>query len=214
MRTRHSTLSPGDVQAHAHGLLARRLRLGDYGPKCTASAVYSVVLYAAALATTIAHACRTLLRVPCDQSIYDALDAPLPDRPELQARLNRALRDCVPKAVRRGRRKAKLPVDLVLLPYYGRHDPQDDMVHRGPEKACTPHPAYATAYLVRKGRRFTLACMAVRHDDPWDRVVRALLRLARKAVPAIGLVLVDRGFYSVAVIRYLQRARYPFIMPV
>jgi hypothetical protein len=29
-----------------------------------------------------------------------------------------------------------------------------------------------------------------------------------------SLLLLDRGFYSVAVIRYLQAARYPFIMPV
>ena len=29
-----------------------------------------------------------------------------------------------------------------------------------------------------------------------------------------GLLLLDRGFYSVAVIRYLQRARRPFLMPV
>ena len=29
-----------------------------------------------------------------------------------------------------------------------------------------------------------------------------------------GLLLLDRGFYSVAVIRYLQRARWPFLMPV
>jgi hypothetical protein len=27
-------------------------------------------------------------------------------------------------------------------------------------------------------------------------------------------LLLDHGFYGVAVIRYLQRARYPFLMPV
>jgi hypothetical protein len=215
MRTLHSTLSAHDVQDYTHRLLAQHLRLNDYGPKCTASVLYSVVLYAAALATTIASACRSLRRVPCDQSIYDALDETLPSRLLLQARLNRALQDCVPKAVRRGKRAAKVAIDLNLLPYYGRPDPKDNMVYRGQEKAGTHyHHAYATAYLVRKGRRFTLAMLAVRHDTPWDEIVKTLLRLARKVVPAIALVLVDRGFYSVSVIRYLQRARYPFIMPV
>jgi putative transposase len=54
----------------------------------------------------------------------------------------------------------------------------------------------------------------VRHDDPWDDIVRTLLRQVRKVIPGFRLVLVDRGFWSVAVIRYLQRARYPFLMPV
>jgi putative transposase len=27
-------------------------------------------------------------------------------------------------------------------------------------------------------------------------------------------LLLDRGFYSVSVVRYLQAARYPFLMPV
>jgi hypothetical protein len=215
MRTRHSTLSATEVQDYAHGLLRRHVRLKDYGPKCTASVVYTVLLYAASLASTIAQACRSLRGVPCDQSIYDALDDTLPARLQLQERLNRSLRAAVPRAVRKGKRAAKLAIDLVLLPYYGKPDPADDMIYKGQEKAGTHyHHAYATVYLVRKGRRFTLGMMAVRHDMPWDYIVKTLLRMARKVVPAIELVLVDRGFYSVAVIRYLQRARYRFIMPV
>jgi len=215
MRTIHSMLTAEVVHDHVEGLLRRDVRLGDYSPRVTASAVYAVVLFAAACACTIARACRCLLRAPCDQSVYDALDATLPGRVELQRRINLALRHCVPKAIRKGKRPAKVAIDINLVPYYGKPDPDDDMLYKGQEKASTHyHHAYATAYLVYKGRRFTLAVLMVRHDTPWDEVVKTLLRLARKAVPAIGLVLVDRGFYSVAVIRYLQRARYPFLMPM
>src|SRR5205823_5261300 len=98
-----------------------------------------------------------------------------PARLQLQARLNRALRAAVPRAVRRGKRAAKLAIDLVLLPYYGKPDPGDDMVYKGQEKAGTHyHHAYATVYLVRKGRRFTLGMLAVRHDTPWDVIVKTL----------------------------------------
>jgi hypothetical protein len=215
MLTAHSTLSARDVNDYAHGMLHRHLHLEDHGPKCTASVLYAVLLYAASLASTIAQACRSLRKVPSDQSIYDALDATLPDRIELQRRLNLALRDSVPRSVRKGKRPAKLAIDLDLLPYYGKADPDDDMVYKGQEKAGTHyHHGYATVYLVRKGRRFTLGVLAVRHDTPWDVIVKTLLTLARKVIPRIELVLLDRGFYSVAVIRYLQRARYPFIMPV
>jgi hypothetical protein len=215
MRTEQTTLSGDLVQGYTQKLLSKHLKLKDHGPKVTASSVYAVVLFAAATAATIAQACRSLLRAPSDQSVYNALDATLPERLELQRRINLSLRDSVPRAVRLGKRAAKVAIDLNLIPYYGRPDPADDMVYRGQEKASTKHHhAFATAYLVRKGRRFTLAVMMVRHDTPWDEIVKELLRLARKVVPAIELVLLDRGFYSVAVIRYLQRARYPFIMPM
>ena len=45
-------------------------------------------------------------------------------------------------------------------------------------------------------------------------VLQELLLLVSKAGLKPGLLLLDRGFYSVAVIRYLQRARRPFLMPV
>lgn len=215
MRTTHSTLTRHDVQSYCQQQLQQHLHLPDYGRKCTAKAVYAVVLYVAATASTIAQACRSLRQAPCDQSLYDALEETLPQRAELQRRLNRALAGTLPKAVRRGQRCYPIAIDLTLLPYYGEPDPDDDQIYKGPEKASTHHHyAYATAYLVRKGRRFTLALRTVRHDDPWDDIVRSLLRQARQLVPAIRLVLVDRGFWSVAVIRYLQRARYPFILPV
>ena len=215
MRTAQTTLTHRDVQGYCHGLLDRHLRLPDYSKKCTSGLLCWVLLYVAAKATTVAQACRRLRGAPCDQTVYDALEATLPDRLGLQRRLNAALRASLPKAVREGKRSYPVAIDLFLVPYYGEPDPKQDRVYVGEEKASTHrHHAYATAYLVRKGRRFTLAALDVRHDTPWDEVVRALLRLARKAVPAIRLALLDRGFYSVAVIRYLQRARTPFIMPM
>src|SRR5262249_9148014 len=145
MPTVHSTLTASHVHDHVAAVWRRCVRLPDYSPRVTAGAVYAVLLFAAACACTIAGACRRLLRAPCDQSLYDALDATLPGRVELQRRLNRALRAGVPKAVRRGKRPAKVAIDVNLVPYYGRPDPDDDMVHKGQQKASTHHHhAYAT----------------------------------------------------------------------
>jgi len=215
MRTAQTTLRHRDVQAFCHGLLHEHLRLPDYSATCTFAVLCSVLLYVAAKATTIAQACRRLRRAPCDQTVYDALEETLPQRLELQRRLNRALKATLPRCVLKGKRRATVAIDVFLIPYYGEPDPDEDRVYVGQEKASTHrHHAYATVYLVHKGRRFTLAVIDVRHDTPWEDIVKSLLRLARKLVPAIGLVLLDRGFYSAAVVRYLQRARTPFIMPV
>jgi hypothetical protein len=203
------------MKTYSQRLLQRHLRLLDYSPIITADRVCAVLLYVTALATTIAAACRRLRDAPCDQSLYDALDATLPQRLELQRRLNRALAASLPKAFLKGKRSGKVAIDITLLPYYGQPHPKDNLVYKGQEKASTHHHhAYATVYLVYKGRRFTLGLRTVRHDEPWEDVVRSLLRQAHRQLPAIRLVLLDRGFYSVTVIRYLQRARYPFIRPL
>ena len=66
---------------------------------------------------------------------------------------------------------------------------------------------------MHRGRRFTVALTHVEHGADLVEVIKRLLRTASgpdQAQPAPA----RRGFYSVAVIRYLQAARYRFIMPV
>jgi hypothetical protein len=212
MRPRHYTLTAAQVQRHALDTTQHYLRLPDHGPKTKAPVLFAILFWATARLASIAAACQALRDAPCDQAVRDALLATLPDFHELQRRLNRALAGGVPKVLRR--RPQRVALDLVLLPYYGLHQSDPKEIYKGPRKAGTHHAhAYATAYVICKGCRLTLGLRAVHHSDPWDEVVKDLLRQVRQAGVKIGLVLLDRGFYSVAVIRYLQAARYPFIMP-
>jgi DDE family transposase len=213
MRHRQYTLTAQDVQLRAAQVCQRHLRLQDHGPKCRASVLLTILFYAAARITSIAAACAALLKAPSDQAVRDALLAMLPDFQELQRRLNRALAGDLPKALRR--RRQPLAIDLVLIPYHGQPLHAADEVYRGQPKSGTSHfHAYATAYVLRKGRRFTLALTAVRKGEHLEEVVKRLLRQAAKTGVKPRYVLLDRGFYSVGVIRYLQAARYPFLMAV
>lgn len=217
MHTPTTTLNGSHVKAETEAVLRRHLRLADYSRTCTAGRLYALLLYVAACATTIAHACKRLKGAPCDQTAYDALDATLPQIAELERRLNRALAAAVPRRIRRGKGQRRYPVavDLHLIPYYGQPKDDDDPLYKGKrQRGTNTYHAYASACLVYKGHRFTLALMRVRHDQPWDEVVKTLLQKARRLVPGFRYVLLDRGFWSVGVIRYLQRARYPFIIPV
>jgi hypothetical protein len=102
-----------------------------------------------------------------------------------------------------------------LIPYHGQPFHDLDEVYRGQAKDGTSHfHAYATAYVVRKGQRYTVALTGVKKGEPLDEVVRRLLRQAAGVGVRPRLLLLDRGFYSVSVVRYLQHARYPFLMPV
>jgi Transposase DDE domain len=213
MRQRQYTITPKDVQLHAANLCQQHLKLRDHGPKCRAGLLMTILFYAAARITSLAAACSALRDAPTDQAVRDALAATLPDIHELQRRINRALAGDLPKALRR--RRQPLAIDFVLLPYHGEPLETEDEIYRGQAKSGTSHfHAYATIYVVRKGQRFTLAVTYVRKGEKLEDVLKRLLQWAAKTGVKPRYVLLDRGFYSVGVIRYLQAARYPFLMPV
>ena len=210
---RQYTLTAKDVQAHAVDLCQEHLRLRDHGPKCTAPVLYALLFWAAARVASLAAACKALRDAPSYQAAHDALLATLPEIHQLQRLLNRALQGDLPKALRR--RQQPLAVDLHLIPYHGQpqHDP--DEVCRGKARNGTSHfHAYATAYVIRKGQRFTCALAYVRKGQPLAEVVQELLRQAARAGVRPRYLLLDRGFWSAAVLRYLQAARQPFVMAV
>jgi hypothetical protein len=213
MRQSQYTITPRDIHHHAAYLCQRQLRWHDHGPKCTALNLLLVLFYAAARLISRAAACAALRDAPSDSAMHAALMATLPDIHELQRRLNRALQGDLPKALRQ--RRQPLACDLLLIPYHGEPLADASEIYRGQAKSGTSHfHAYATAYVVRKGQRFTVALAYVRQGDDLADVVKELLRQAAKAGVRPRYLLLDRGFYSVGVVRYLQAARCPFLMPV
>ncbi len=213
MRQSHYTITPAAVRAHAQCLCQKHLRLQSHGPKCTAGMLWAVLFYAASRISSIAAACTALLKAPSDTAVHDALLATLPALAELQRRVNRALQGDLPKALRR--RRQPLAIDLHLIPYHGQPLCDIREVYRSAAKSgtCSFH-AYATAYVIRQGLRFTVALTWVQRGEALADVVKRLLAQAAKASVRPRYLLLDKGFCSVAVIRYLQAARYAFLRPL
>jgi Transposase DDE domain len=213
MRTNYITITPGTVQARAQLVLQNHLRLKGPGRKCTAGVLWTVLLYAAARITSLAAACAGLRDAPSDSAAHDALLAGLPDFAELQRRRNRALQGDLPQALRR--RRQPLAIDLTLIPYHGQPLHEAKEIYRSQPKSGTTHfHAYATAYVIRHGLRFTVGLTAVYQREALAQVIRRLLAQAAKAQVRPRYLLLDRGFCSVEVIRYLQAGRRPFLMPL
>jgi len=201
-----------EVHGYANHWLSAALRLEYEGYKCNSTTIYQILLIAAARVVSLFAACRDLADAPCDQTIRDALAATLPDIGELEKRLNRALVTNVPKALRRKSRM--LAIDLTLIPYHGQplHNIQE--IFRCQPKSGTTHfHAYATAVVIHKGYRYTLALTRVERGEAMKDVVQRLLRIVRDRGVKIRFLLLDKGFYSVEVITYLKRARHGFIIP-
>jgi putative transposase len=216
MRKRHFTLCNKDVQDHAATLLQKHLRLTDYSRRTHVHLILHVLFFAAATLTSIHAACQRLRHAPCDDTVLKALLATLPHFAELQRRVNRALAGSLPKALKKPKKRPRLrlAIDLTLIPYHGQPQADPKEIYRSKAKDGTSHfHAYASAYLVLAGERFTVALTPVEKNEKMEVVTKRLLGLARKAGICPKLLLLDRGFYSVGVIRYLQAARVPFLMP-
>jgi hypothetical protein len=218
------TLHASQLHQLAAHTLHDGLQLQDYSPTCSARTLLAVLLVACARFISPSAAAHWLPHAPSRETVRKALLFNLPDGDALQDRLNRALLDRQPRLLRRlarrprrGRRapKVELAIDLTLIPYHGQPFRQADEVYRGQAKAGTTHfHAYATAYLVLRGSRYTLALRYVRLGEKLDVVLRWLLRRCAAQGLRPKRLLLDRGFWQVGVIRYLQAARYPFLMPV
>jgi putative transposase len=213
MRLKNHTMDRRQVHRFAAEHLQAHLDFKDSKRKTSAPVLWSLLLAAAARVTSLSDACGRLRDAPADETARKALLATLPDYAELQRRLNAALAGHLPKPLRA--RPQRLAIDRTLIPYHGRPFRDPAAVYRAQARDGTSHfHADATAYVVRNGQRYTVALSGVAKGEPLKEVVRRLLRPAASVGIRPRLLPLDRGFYSVAVVRHLQRARVPFLMPV
>jgi putative transposase len=200
-----------EVHGYANHWLGAALKLEYEGYKCTSSVLLQILLIAACRVVSIFAACRDLVDAPSDDTVRTVLFATLPDIAELEKRLNRALCTEIPKALTSKSRK--IAIDLTLIPYHGQPAFDEKEVYRSKPKSGTSHfHAYATAVVVHKGYRFTLALTYVLREEALQDVLKRLVRLVRKQGVKIKYLLLDKEFCSVNVIQYLKRARYGFII--
>ena len=213
MRSRQQyIITKEEVHRHADDWLSVALKFEYEGTKCTASTLLQILLMAASRMVSIFSVCRDLADAPCDQTVRNALAATLPPIDELQRRLNRALATELPKAL--FRKSRMIAIDLTLIPYHGKPLRDINEIYRSQPKSGTSHfHAYATAAVVHKGHRYTLALIRVEYGEKMKDVVQRLLAIVRRRGLKIRYLLLDKGFFSVEVISYLKRADVGFIIP-
>jgi hypothetical protein len=208
------TITSGQVYSWTLTSLLQAKLVKDHGWLCTAQVVLGIVLRAAARLISISAACRDLARGPSDQAVMDALEEGLPKTlPVLERRLNLALTDPLPR--RMTRRSWEVAIDWHLQPYYGQPFKSRNELYYGEAKqGTTKFHAYASACIVEYGRRYTVALTWVRRHESMVVVLRRLLARTREIGLKIKRVLVDRAFFNVPVVEFLQAETLPFLMPV
>ena len=206
-----------ELQDRTTGLLLRHLRPKDYSRRCTALVLLSGLVLAAARRLSLAAVAAVRRSSPSRETLRQALYATLPGYAALRRRLPALLRASLPRRLVRHPRRRRYPmvIDLHRVAYYKRRCTPPRHVRKGQRLAGTRYAHdYATASLLRKGQYYVVAVTPYDPGESLADVTRRLLRQAAGLGFAPRYVLMDRTFWSADVFRYLQRARYPFLIPV
>jgi hypothetical protein len=215
MRSRtNRTITSREVYSWTQEHLLQAKLVKDHGWLCTASVVLGIVLRAAGRSISVSAACRDLTKAPSDQAVMTALEDGLPKTLlALERHLNEALTGHLPRRTRR--RAWQVAIDWHLDPYYGQpYSSRNEIYYGQPKQGTTKFHAYASACIVEYGRRYTLALTWVRRHESMVTVLRRLLAQIRKIGLKIRRLLLDRAFFNVPVIAFLQEENLPFLMPV
>lgn len=208
------SITSGEVYSWSRKCLLQAKLAKDHGWLCTATVVLSVALRAAGRSISISAACRDLTHGPSDRAVITALEAGLPKTLSvLERRLNDALTGPLPRGMRR--RAWEVAIDWHLQPYYGQpYKSRNELYYGKPKLGTTKFHAYASACIVEYGRRYTLALTWVQRHESMVQVLRRLVARIREIGLKIRRVLLDRAFFNVPVVQFLQEEKLPFLMPV
>ncbi len=210
MRRSQSTPRPAAVRAHARQLLVAELSLRDYKRSAPATLLASALLLCACWQSSLPAACPLLRGAPSHESLRKALHARLPPRPlDLLARLLARLHRSLPEHL--GRRPLPMALGLHQRPYYGKFT--KGCTRRNKKKSSRKSFTYATLAVLAPEGRFTAGLLLTR---PWMRHTTLLDRLLGQAAAAgltASYLMLDKEFYALEVMAWLQRAGMPFLMP-
>jgi hypothetical protein len=106
----------------------------------------------------------------------------------------------------------RMAIDLHEQPYYGQ---KTSAIRGGQRKASTRwFWTYATLIVYHRHQVYTLACLPVEKGADLATLVEELLDRVGLVGIRVRYLLLDRGFYSAAVIERLQQKHLRFLMPV
>jgi putative transposase len=206
-------LTDDQVLRRAHDLLQEHLPLMAEGSCCTTDDLLNVLLGIAVNRGTVEAVCTDWAEAPEPETIRHYLNEQLcvEDLPELEQRLNAALRAEIPRRVWRQARE--VAIDFHDRPYYGKQPQGDGLWVRGKARdGTTRFYRIVTAYVILNGLRVTLALRFVLPERALVSLLDDVLKSLKKQGFPIACLFLDKGFASIAVMEYLTRRAQPALI--
>jgi len=209
-------LTAYDIHALTSRTLQTHFALDMAGCQYESQDIWDVLIAASVERMTIETACDMLEGAPSANTVRTALGGVLPDDErmvELEDELNDMLVAHLPKKLLH--KPLPCASDLTEIPYHGQHEDADEFIRRGQAKSGTTHfHCYATLYITRYRKRYTLALTLVRQSDKAQDVLKRLLQRAQGLGLRIKRLYLDRGFDNNGVVAYLKEQPFPSIIPL
>ena len=200
-------LTDKDVLQQAKLKLMPHLKLEADGYICTTHQLFEILLGVAASRDTLESLCSHLQTAAGPNTIRAYLNQQLraEELPKLERAINKALAQALPPLLRC--RRQEVAIDYHDQPYYGKTEQAVGLWVRAAAKAGTTRVyRVATAYLILRGSRLTLAVKFVGVNESHKSVLKFLLKRLKALQIKVSLLYLDRGFAGVEVIKFLQRA--------
>jgi putative transposase len=167
-----------------------------------------VILFAAAFAQSVAAACAAIAAAPSGQAVWDCLYATLP---KLRRTLERRILPALHAPLGTRKRSARVAIDYHRVPYFG--EPNRDTTRAKEAAGTHTFHTYATACVVGGPERYTLGLTAVGEKEPMTDILTRLLEQVAAAGVRVRVLLLDKAFFSIAVMQLLQSRNQPFVIP-
>jgi putative transposase len=179
--------------------------------------IWDVVIAAAVEQLSLQGACDLLVNAPSGNTVRGVLKDMLSAAGGLHAlerQMNQVLRRRWPKKLLRTRLPAA--IDITEIPYHGQYDEDsEEIVRRGRAKSGTTHFfCFATLYVVKKHKRYTVAITLMRRADKAQAVLERLLAQGQAVGLRVKRLYVDRGFDNNGIVAFLKQQAFATIMPL
>ena len=203
-----SKLTERDVLEQATERLQTHLPFKADSYVCNQAQLIRLLLGVAATKNTLEAVCAELETSPCAATIRSYVNEQLTveELPQLERAMNEALAHALapPLFVR----QREVAVDYHDQAYYGKTEQTAGLWVRAEAKnGTTGVYRVATAYVILKGLRFTLALKFVRPEDDHQSVLKFLLKRLKALQIKARTLYLDRGFAGVRVIKFLNRVK-------
>lgn len=204
-------ISPAVVHHQARDVLQGMLDWKPFGRSVTVANLIDLLLFVAASASSLSAIAKRFFRFS-HETASQAVKANLPDMDRLVQGLLNSLYHVATFSRLDRRRRWLLAIDTHFVAYYGQRTPD---VLGGPKKQGTKwFFGYATAVLLHKGRRLTIALCPLAPKIKPHEIVRTLLQqIAEKGLKIQGVVL-DSGFDSGETFLLLQGRHLSYTVPL
>jgi putative transposase len=206
-------LKANDVHAYTLEMLKEHLKIKVDGYICKTDMILNVLIKASAENSRLEAACGDLEETADSNTIREYLNEALPIKElrEQEKQVNKVLACGTPADL--VRTDIEVALDFHDEPFYGKQAGTRQVTCAGQAKKGTTHfVRIATAYIIWRQVRLTLAVRYVLPEDETLEILKFLLQRLKKLGFKAKVLYMDKGFASTSIIQYLTAQRQPAII--